>query len=70
MGISPGTGRGAKNFASEVFKIELSGPNRSYFSILDLPGTFNNAIKVNEQDPFQVETMTVEYMKNPDNIVM
>ncbi|EEU44491.1 uncharacterized protein NECHADRAFT_72072 [Fusarium vanettenii 77-13-4] len=70
MGISPGTGRGAKNFASEVFKIELSGPNRSYFSILDLPGTFNNAIKVNEQDPFQVETMTVEYMKNPDNIVI
>lgn len=70
MGISPGTGRGAKNFASEVFKIELSGPNRSYFSILDLPGTFNNAVKVNEQDPFQIEAMIIEYMKNPDNIVM
>ena len=70
MGISPGTGRGAKNFASEVFKIELSGPNRSYFSILDLPGTFNNALNVNKQDPFQVEAMNVEYMKNPDNIVM
>ncbi|RSL92746.1 hypothetical protein CEP52_013650 [Fusarium oligoseptatum] len=70
MGISPGTGRGAKNFASEVFKIELSGPNRSYFSILDLPGTFNNSVKVNEQDPFQVEAMIIEYMKNPDNIVI
>ncbi|KAL6360711.1 hypothetical protein LRP88_06418 [Fusarium phalaenopsidis] len=70
MGISPGTGRGAKNFASEVFKIELSGPNRSYFSILDLPGTFKNSVKVNEQDPFQVEAMIVEYMKNPDNIVI
>ncbi|RSL60631.1 hypothetical protein CEP54_006698 [Fusarium duplospermum] len=70
MGISPGTGRGAKNFASEVFKIELSGPNRSYFSILDLPGTFNNSVRVNEQDPFQVEAMIIEYMKNPDNIVI
>jgi hypothetical protein len=70
MGISPGTGRGAKNFASEVFKIELSGPNRSYFSILDLPGTFTNSVKVNEKDPFQVEAMIIEYMKNPDNIVM
>ncbi|KAJ4233144.1 hypothetical protein NW759_001926 [Fusarium solani] len=70
MGISPGTGRGAKNFASEVFKIELSGPNRSYFSILDLPGTFTNSVKVNEKDPFQVEAMIIEYMKNPDNIVI
>ncbi|RSL99064.1 hypothetical protein CDV31_012360 [Fusarium ambrosium] len=70
MGISPGTGRGAKNFASEVFKIELSGPNRSYFSILDLPGTFNNSVNVNKQDPFQVEAMIIEYMKNPDNIVI
>lgn len=70
MGISPGTGRRAKNFASEVFKIELSGPNRSYFSILDLPGTFKNSGKVNKQDRFQVEAMIIEYMKNPDNIVM
>ncbi|KAM0433962.1 hypothetical protein ACHAPT_003906 [Fusarium lateritium] len=70
MGISPGTGQGAKNFASEVFKIELSGPNRSYFSILDLPGTFENSSRVNQQDPFQVKAMIVEYMKNPDNIVI
>ncbi|UPK94571.1 hypothetical protein LCI18_005506 [Fusarium solani-melongenae] len=70
MGISPETRRGAKNFASEVLKIELSGPNRSYFSILDLPGMFRNTFNVNKQDPFQVQTMATEYMKNPDNIVI
>ncbi|KAF5012973.1 hypothetical protein FDECE_980 [Fusarium decemcellulare] len=70
MGISAGAGKRGRNFTSEVLKIELSGPNRSYFNILDLPGTFQNSSKMNKQDQSQVETMTVEYMKKPDNIVI
>ncbi|KAJ3520379.1 hypothetical protein NM208_g13732 [Fusarium decemcellulare] len=70
MGISIGTGKFCRNFASEVLKIELSGPNRSHFSILDLPGTFQNSSKVNKEDRFQVETMIVEYMKKLDSIVI
>ncbi|KAF4983038.1 hypothetical protein FZEAL_1463 [Fusarium zealandicum] len=70
MGISTGIGPNRKNFASEVLKVELSGPSRTYFSILDLPGTFRNSSKVNKEDPCQVEAMIIEYMKRRDSIVI
>jgi hypothetical protein len=70
MGLRTGLGDDRKNFVAEVLKIELSGPNRSYFSILDLPGTFQMASMVNEADQAKVESMVREYMNNEDNIVM
>lgn len=70
MDIRKGKGRDKKNFASDVLKIELSGPNRSYFSILDLPGIFQNASEVNESDIAGVKNMIIRYMKKPENIVM
>ncbi|KAF4990385.1 hypothetical protein FGRMN_8520 [Fusarium graminum] len=70
MGLRTGLGDDRKNFVAEVLKIELSGPNRSYFSILDLPGTFQNASAVNETDQAKVESMVREYMNNEDNIVI
>ncbi|KAF9775009.1 hypothetical protein IL306_006932 [Fusarium sp. DS 682] len=70
MGLRTGLGEDRKNFVAEVLKIELSGPNRSYFSILDLPGTFQNASAVNETDQAKVEAMVKEYMNNEDNIVI
>jgi hypothetical protein len=70
MGLRTGLGEDRKNFVAEVLKIELSGPHRSYFSILDLPGTFQNASAVNETDQAKVEAMVKEYMNNEDNIVM
>ena len=70
MGIQKGQGPDKKNFAADVLKIELWGPNRSYFSILDLPGIFHNASEVNESDIAGVKSMIVEYMKKPENIVM
>ena len=33
------------NFSSDVLRIELSGPNRSHFSILDVPGVFQTPTK-------------------------
>ena len=33
------------NFSSDVLRIELSGPNRSHFSILDVPGVFQSRTK-------------------------
>ena len=35
----------AKHFSSDILRVEISGPNRSYFSILDLPGVFQSLTK-------------------------
>ncbi|KAM5344824.1 hypothetical protein ACJ41O_010686 [Fusarium nematophilum] len=70
MGLRLGKGLNRKNFVAEVLKVELSGPNRSYFSILDLPGTFQNASNVNKADKDKVTGLITEYMKRPDSIVI
>ncbi|CAM1507917.1 Fc.00g047650.m01.CDS01 [Cosmosporella sp. VM-42] len=70
MCIRKGLGDDKRNFAAEVLRIELSGPSRSYFSILDLPGIFHNNYDVNESDIIRVKNMVVEYMKNTENIVI
>jgi hypothetical protein len=66
MGISP-----RHNYSSKVLKIELSGPNRLHFGILDVPGIFLTAIgDVTEADRNGVTQMVTAYMKKPQNIVM
>lgn len=70
MGINPGTGVGCKNFATEVLKIEISGPTRPHFSILDIPGIFSNPYNVRKREMEGVWAMVTEYMKQPENIVM
>jgi len=70
MGINPGIGTNKKNFAVEVLKIEISGPTRSHFSILDIPGVFRFEYNVNESEMFGVRSMVIEYMRRPENIVM
>ncbi|TEA16358.1 Vacuolar protein sorting-associated protein 1 [Colletotrichum sidae] len=70
MGIKAGEGEGKKNFASQVLRIELSGPSRSHFSILDVPGYITNAYKVNEEEIHGITQMVKAYMKQPANIVV
>lgn len=70
MGIKRGKGHATKNFASQVLRIELSGPSRSHFSILDVPGIFSYAHDVNEDEEHGVRQMVEEYMRQPANIVM
>ncbi|GKT40574.1 interferon-induced GTP-binding protein Mx1 [Colletotrichum spaethianum] len=70
MGIRRGQGAHTKNFATQVLRIELSGPTRSHFSILDVPGIFSYAHDVNEHEEEGVRLMVEEYMKQPANIVM
>lgn len=70
MGIRPGKSQGAKNFATEVLKVELSGPKRSHFSILDIPGIFSNPKDVNVAEMGGVTRMVTEYLKKPQNLVM
>ncbi|KAK1964130.1 vacuolar sorting protein VPS1 [Colletotrichum sublineola] len=70
MGIRRGQGVHAKNFATQVLRIELSGPTRSHFSILDVPGIFSYAHDVNEHEKGGVKLMVEEYMRQPANIVI
>ncbi|KAJ0283632.1 hypothetical protein CBS470a_007247 [Colletotrichum nupharicola] len=70
MGIRRGKGKGKKNFATQVLRIELSGPSRSHFSILDVPGLISNPVAVNEYEMKAVNKMIDDYMKQPANIVM
>jgi hypothetical protein len=70
MGISTGKASNKKNFAVEVLKVELSGPTRSHFSILDIPGIFSNDYNVRDGEMAGVQNMVIQYMKQPENIIM
>lgn len=70
MGLNPGKGAKNKNFAFEVLKVEISGPRRPHLSILDIPGTINNASNLKTGEKLRISNMVAEYMKQPENIVM
>ncbi|KPM38822.1 hypothetical protein AK830_g7733 [Neonectria ditissima] len=70
MGIRQGKDEDSNNFAAEVLKVELSGPNRPHFSILDLPGHFNSTYDVNKSDQAIIEDMIVKYMQKTENTVI
>jgi hypothetical protein len=71
MGIASQKRGAQKNFSGKVLKIELSGPNRSLFGILDLPGIFETSVgTVTDPERQGVEDMVVEYMRKPENIIM
>ncbi|KAI1825615.1 vacuolar sorting protein VPS1 [Xylaria intraflava] len=70
MGIKSGKGPDRKNFATQVLRVELSGPGRSYFSIVDIPGLFVNPDTVNEGEMHGIRNMIIEYMKKPENFVI
>ncbi|KAI1273638.1 vacuolar sorting protein VPS1 [Xylaria sp. FL0933] len=70
MGIRSGKGPDKKNFATQVLRVELSGPGRSYFSIVDIPGLFVNPDTVNEGEMHGIKSMIVKYMKKPENFVI
>ncbi|KXJ85683.1 P-loop containing nucleoside triphosphate hydrolase protein [Microdochium bolleyi] len=70
MGIKEGTGPDTKNFATQVFRIELSGPARSHFTIVDIPGRISNPKGINEHEMRGVQSMVLEYIKKPGAIVI
>jgi hypothetical protein len=71
MGIRPQDRTGRKNFSSKVLKIELAGPNRSHFGILDVPGIFRaKRTGVTDQEMRGVAELVTSYMKKKENIIM
>ncbi|KAL8719774.1 MAG: hypothetical protein Q9225_003262 [Loekoesia sp. 1 TL-2023] len=60
----------SRNFASDVLKVEVSGPDRSYFSILDVPGVFQSLTKgLTEKEKIGVRDLVASYME-PKHSVM
>lgn len=71
MGILETNGTRKRNFSSYVLKIELSGPGRSHFGILDLPGVFSvPTADITKSDMAGVDKIVASYMKKPQNIIM
>lgn len=71
MGITGRDGLKKVNFSSDVLKIELNGPTRSYFGILDLPGVFHALTgKVTEDEMERVRAMVVSHMTKSENVIM
>lgn len=70
LDIRRGKGATNKKFATEVLKIEISGPNRSYFSILDIPGVINNTLRVEHSEMAGIKDLVTQYMEQDGNIVM
>ncbi|KAG4431228.1 hypothetical protein IFR05_013287 [Cadophora sp. M221] len=60
-----------KNFSSDVLRIELHGPNRSHFGILDVPGIFHAVTDtVTKEDMRRVDAMVTSHMKMPGNVII
>lgn len=71
MGILKRSGLNKRNFSSKVLKIDLSGPDRSHFSILDLPGVFSVPTSGITRDEMKgVDQIIASYMKKPQNIIV
>ncbi|KAL8966859.1 MAG: hypothetical protein Q9183_003183 [Haloplaca sp. 2 TL-2023] len=62
---------GGRNFSQDVLKIEISGPNRSYFSILDVPGVFQSLTKgLTKEEKDGVTEMVASYMKPSQSVII
>ena len=69
-GDSGGTSK-KLNFSSDVLRIELSGPHRSHFSILDVPGVFQSRTKdVTLVEMGGVKNMVSAEMRRKQSIVV
>lgn len=71
MGIFTRDGVKKRNFSSKVLKIELLGPERSHFGILDVPGVFTLRLDgITAEESAGVDKMVTSYMAKPQNIIM
>lgn len=60
-----------QNFSNDVLKVEISGANRSYFSILDLPGIFQSLTKdLTEVEKNGVRNLSAAYMTSKQSVIM
>lgn len=58
-------------FSDDVLKIELSGPNHTHFSVVDLPGLFQaETVYQTVEDGKMVEDLVKRYMTDSRTIIL
>ncbi|WZH47199.1 RBTMx2-like protein [Fusarium acuminatum] len=70
IGIRKGSGQQKKNFVADIVRVDLSGPNRPLFNILDLPGLVNSSVNINKSEMAGTHRLAIQYIKNPKNTVI
>ncbi|KAF4335143.1 RBTMx2 [Fusarium beomiforme] len=70
VGIRKGKGPGTKNFVPDIVTVDLSGPNRSPFNILDLPGLIFSDFGVNEPELRGTQELAKQYISRPENTII
>lgn len=59
-----------KNFSGDILKIEISGPGRSHFSILDVPGVFQSLTQDLTKEEKEGVTRMVSWFMTPKQSVI
>src|SRR5262245_2281849 len=61
-----------RTFSEDVLRIEICGPKREHFSVVDVPGIFRLPEEgiTTGADKEMVETMVRQYMDNPRSIML
>ena len=63
--------RRERNFSDDVLKVEISGPDRAHFSILDVPGIFQSLLNgLTDMEKDGVKTMVESYIKPEQSVIM
>ncbi|KAH7259113.1 P-loop containing nucleoside triphosphate hydrolase protein [Fusarium redolens] len=70
IGIRKGKGLETKNFVPDIVTVDLSGPNRSLFNILDLPGLIFSDFGVNEPELLGTQELAKQYISRPENTII
>ncbi|KAH0541847.1 hypothetical protein FGG08_003731 [Glutinoglossum americanum] len=68
----PGFGKSSsKNFSSSTLKIEITGPGRTPFTIVDLPGLFHASTNLQKRSEIaEIKSMVNSYITDPGTIIV
>lgn len=72
MGLSTEHGDGKPTFSNSILRLEISGPQESHLSVIDVPGIFKNTTSghTTKSDIVLVRNMALRYMQNPRSIML
>ena len=66
-----GLGSGTKAFSDDVLKVEISGPEQSHLTLVDLPGLIHAEGKQQSVEDMQlVSSLVQNYMANSRSIIL
>ena len=70
-GKAMGVDGSSKNFATDVLRLELSGPKQPHLTLVDLPGLFHAGSKTQSSaDAVAVKELVTTYMAKPRSIIL